>query len=858
MRKRQVMVTTVVVSLLGSATLAARTEDPPRDVELASPSVETDDAPIVDEIAFAGLRRISPQAVRMQLASRAGERFDRQRIASDVRALARLGWFAAIRVSVDSADRLPNHPEAGPQHVRLVFDLQENPFLTGVEYSGSRLLSQEQIAKLVAEKKLTPKLGEPENPTTLQQIGRAIRAALAELGHPESRVEIQRVQASNATVRVHFEIADGPHLSVSRVTFEGDPEVSAKLLQRQMRRINPGAIFGSLQAKNSYTRDALEEDRERLLAYYQNHGYPEARIGDAQISKYAQSSQRWIPWPRKTMGVRLAVGIPIEAGPVYRVESVRTSEDLAQAVRAAHKSPVASTETLPGRPYSARTVENLRRAWQARAQPKAPRNQEANFFNVEAIRTLDPNSRSVRILLDRNPTPPYMVRRLEFRGIHRFPDRYFRSRILLKEGAPFDDRLLEAGLARLARTSYFKPIKKEDIHVQTDEASHTADVTIRVEELGQQRAFLTGGHGQFGSTLGIAYTVFNLLDREELLSSHIEGGPESLQLALGFAKEGFLGSRGSLALSAFNTFLRPRLSGSVKGPFFKQESEGGTAAWNYALTNTDTFSVKYDLSHANTQYSPALSTGVTGGVMGGVTGLTASGVGTQTSSHAAGLGWTRDTGDERITLADSVSGGWMGGSESVVRSKAEFARVVPDPIFHHEDSWAFRTSFSGVGSYAGQLPVYARLFAGDDFVRGLRPAELGPDALVSSVSPGGQTKYSATPAGADLVGTANAEYRMHLAAGTEAASFFDVGSGALLLNWLGPSRPTLADSTNEVVHASIGVQLNWTVPGVGVPIRVYYAINVLRLNRWLPMPDGSLFHVQNRFSAFGWGLGSLF
>jgi outer membrane protein assembly complex protein YaeT len=850
MRKRQVIVTTVVVSLLGGATLAARTEDPPRDVELASPSVQTDDAPIVDEIAFAGLRRISPQAVRMQIASRAGELLDHQRIAGDVRALARLGWFAAIRASVEGADRLPRHPEAGPQHVRLVFDLQENPFLTGVEYSGSRLLSQEQIVKLVAEKKLTPKLGEPENLVTMQQIGRAIRATLADLGHPESREEIRRVQTVNATVRVRFEIADGPHLSVSRVTFEGDPEVSAKLLQRQMRRINPGALFGSLQGKNSYTQEALEEDRERLLAYYQNHGYPEARIGDAQVSKSAESSQRWIPWPRKTIEARLAVGIPIEAGPMYRVESVKTGEDLTQAVVAAHKSPVASTETLPGRPYSARTVENLRRAWQARAQPKVGRNQEPNFFNVEAIRTLDPNSRSVRILFDRNPTPPYMVRRLEFRGIRRFPDRYFRSRIPLKEGAPFDDRLLEAGLARLARTGYFKPIKKEDIHVQTDEASHTADVTIRVEELGQQRALLTGGRGQFGSTLGIAYTVFNLLDREELLSSHIEGGPESLQLALGFAKEGFLGSRGSLALSAFNTFLRPRLSGSVKGPFFKQESEGVNAAWNYALTNTDTFSVKYDLSHTNTQYSPAVSTGVMG--------LTPSSVGTETSSHAAGLGWTRDTGDERITLADSVSGGWLGGSESLVRSKTDWARVLPDPIFHHENSWAFRTSFSGVGSYSGQLPAYARLFAGDDFVRGLRPGELGPDAVVTSVSTDGETKYSATPAGANLVGAANAEYRMHVAAGTEATGFFDVGSGALLLNWLGPSRPTLADFTNEIVHASTGVQLNWTVPGVGVPIRVYCAINVLRLNRWLPMPNGSLFQVQDRFSAFGWGLGSLF
>jgi len=70
-----------------------------------------------------------------------------------------------------------------------------------------------------------------------------------------------------------------------------------------------------------------------------------------------------------------------------------------------------------------------------------------------------------------------------------------------------------------------------------------------------------------GGTLGLAYTVFNLLGLDEFLSTQIDGGPESLQLAIGLAKEGFLGSRGTLALSVFDTFLRPRLTPGVQGPF---------------------------------------------------------------------------------------------------------------------------------------------------------------------------------------------------------------------------------------------------------------------------------------------------
>jgi len=340
------------------------------------------------------------------------------------------------------------------------------------------------------------------------------------------------------------------------------------------------------------------------------------------------------------------------------------------------------------------------------------------------------------------------------------------------------------------------------------------------------------------------------LDREELLTSKIEAGPEVLQLALGFAKEGFFGSRGSLALSVFNTFLRPRLTGSVKGPFYTQRTQGMSADWSYALSSTNTFSANYSLSHSLTSYAPNLSTGLTG--------FTVSDVRTESSSRAVGTGWTRDTGNERIDFANSVSGGWLGGTENVARSKFEYGRILHDPLFGHENAWAFRTTFSGAGSYSGDMPLTARLFAGDAYVRGLRDGELGPSAVVSSISAKGATNYSASPAGANLIGAMNAEYRVRITTGTEAVGFFDLGSGFLMPNWLGPSRPWLIDSTNGIVHGSTGMELRWTLPAVGVPVRAYYALNVLRLNRPVWMPDSSLLRVHNRFAAFGWGHGSLF
>jgi outer membrane protein assembly factor BamA len=446
--------------------------------------------------------------------------------------------------------------------------------------------------------------------------------------------------------------------------------------------------------------------------------------------------------------------------------------------------------------------------------------------------------------------PPYLVRRIDFSGLHRFSDRYVRRRIGLREGHAFDERALEAGLARLAKTGYFHPIKKEDVRVRIDDITHTADVTIRVSEAGQQRTSFSGGQGQFGNTLGIAYTLFDMLQREELLSAQLDGGPDSLQIVLGLVMEGFLGSRSSLAISIFDNVLRPRFASSVKGPFYASHSEGLNTGWSYPLTQTDSLSVNYGFSHTNTDYSFALPPSANG--------LTSADLRAETSSSAVGLGWTHDSGSERISIANSISGGFLGGTENVIRSNEEYARIFPDPFFNHQNAWAFRTTFSGVGSYEGNLPLYALLYSGDAQVRGLNSGELGPYAAVPSVTNSGTQTYGALPAGANVVWASNAEYRVPLGGGMQAVGFFDLGSGWLLPNWLGNARPTLLDSTNGILHGSLGFELQWTVPEIQVPVRAYYSVNILRLNRFLQLPDGSLFHAHNKLFAFGWALGTLF
>lgn len=838
----------LAVLLLSSKPVLAQAHDLPAD---SSPeSLNAIRTPVLDDIRFAGLRRIAPAAVAAQIASHPGGRFDLSIVDGDVRALARLGWFEAIQVeTTSSAAPFLLSPE-GSKRVTLIFHLQELPVLSKVEYSGSRLLSQRQIEKMLEEKNLAPQLGKPADPAALQRTAFAIRAGLNELGHPDASVRITREETDNATARVHFEINDGPLLRVRRVSFDGHPQLSTKLLHAQMHNIAPWKPLASWRGKNAYTREAFEEDRQRILTYYQDHGFPEARVGGARVVHPNETSRRRLLWPHESAEAGLSLSIPVEAGPLYHFKSIAATEALQQAAKGSGRLPADLAEPGDGRAFSQQEIDKLRQLWMARIQTQNAELDSLPPHSVDLMQTFDPESHTARVIFDLSDSPPYIVQHIEFLGLHKFSDRYVRRRILLHEGQAINDHALEIGILRLAKTGYFKPIHKEDIRVQLDETTHAANVSIRLQEIGQQRASLVGGTGQFGSTLGIIYTVFDLLNREELLSAHLDGGPESLQIMLSLAKEGIFGTRAALAFSVFNNVIRPQFASSPKGPFFTTHTEGLSIPWTYPLTNSDLLGVNFVLSRATSEYPL--------GTPPGLTGLPPLDVQSRISSRSLGVGWAHDTGNERVSFADSASGGWLGGSENMVRSSAEYARIFRDPFFAPADSWAFRTTFSGAGSYSGEMPSSARFFSADELVRGLQPGELGPYALTTRTASNGATIPTAAPAGANLLGAANAEYRIPLGGGTEAVGFFDLGSGLMLPNWLGPTRPLLLGATNGVLHGSTGIELRWTVPGVQVPVRAYYAFNVLRWDRFISLSDKSRFLAHDRFSAFGWGLGSLF
>ncbi|HLB87086.1 MAG TPA: POTRA domain-containing protein, partial [Terriglobales bacterium] len=286
---------------------------------------------VILRIEFTGMRRIAPAALRARITSREGQPLDAARIADDVRALDRLGWFDSVSAEVhpipvflaDTQTGANSQPEwhgpndpaelaiesarlgtaaepvedinrplamiASPERARigllLLFVLEERPFLARVEFHGSRALSGERIASVLEQKRIALKLAAPANRTELWRAARAIEAALADLGHPQAQVRLRLEETPTAAAVAKYEIQDGPRISVARVVFAGNHAFSERTLRRQMKRVAPGSGIAGIpislgRGERIYTPQRLAEDIERLASFYRNHGFPEARVGN--------------------------------------------------------------------------------------------------------------------------------------------------------------------------------------------------------------------------------------------------------------------------------------------------------------------------------------------------------------------------------------------------------------------------------------------------------------------------------------------------------------------------------------------------------------------------------------------------
>ncbi|HYQ41934.1 MAG TPA: outer membrane protein assembly factor BamA [Polyangiaceae bacterium] len=422
--------------------------EPPRGATLPAGEAELARGMPLQKIEVLGNRRVTAADVLTYVRERVGQPFKPETLTQDVRELWNSGFFDDIEVDLERHD----------EGVALRFVVRERPSISAITFEGNDEISKDDLNEGIEIKPATI-LSLPAVRRTVQKI----RDMYAEKGYFLAEVQYEIVPQKNNEVSIKFKITEHGQVSVRRITFIGNQNVSSSELRSLMLTGNAG--FFAFGSGGPFRQDAFERDIAVLSAMYYDRGFLSVTISTPRIMLTPDRNG-------------IEVTITIDEGPRYKIRQLRVYE------RGAGGSEV---EPIDGR-------RNLR--MMVRSEPGQYFNRAELLEDLQAIRTLyrdhgyanvdanpqtqlDPETHEVDVSVPVERGPLVYFERIEIRGNSKTRDKVIRREFEVAEGELFSETKLERSKRRATALGYFERV---DVSTEAGSAPDKMNVYVEVAE----------------------------------------------------------------------------------------------------------------------------------------------------------------------------------------------------------------------------------------------------------------------------------------------------------------------------------------------------------------------------------------
>ena len=733
----------------------------------------------IGEIRIVGNQRVETDAIRLHVSSQVGQPLDGGTVDNDVKAISRMGFFSDVKAVFDHKSGV------------LTFAVAERPLITDIRFGGMKEIkpTDDQIVNALA---IHPGsiLDMTRVQTTLQNMQDVYQAK----GYLDAKVTFRLAPEGNNTAIGVFDVSEGPEITVAAVKFEGNAHFSARQLRGEMetRRHNILSYFTSTGVLD---RKKLQEDVDRLTAYYYNHGYLNVHISEPVVTRQADT---------------LVITINIDEGPQYTVGTV----DVAGVLK------VPKSELLPKLTLKSKQVfagVDLQHDLLTLSDFYSDRGYA--YVNVNPRTTMDPVTHKVDVVFDINPGREVLVDRIKITGNTKTSDKVIRRELVIQEQEPYSTAEIAKSKQRLDALGYFSGTR---ITTEPGPTPEKIDLNIAVQEANTAALQVGGGYDSYSSIFG-NFSVSN---------SNLFGGGEAVSAS---ARIGFLYQNYDASYTE-PWFLDMPLSVSLLGFYnklflfsFNQTSAGFQINTAYPLTELGLkklgpFSLEDITAGLGYQFESV-----------GISGLSDF----TTFDIFRYKGYTRVSelipSIRRFTVdnpTDPRSGSienfnfelaGLGGT-SFVKALLHARLFFPYLKSQRWGEWVFSPGVTyGIGTlltsgFGGELPLYERFFpgglGGGGDVRGYELYSLGPEVTLFNQQ-GVPFAVEQVGGSQELLLSGETTFPIWQSFGIRGAAFVDAGNAFKLHD-----SPSLSN-----LHAAYGIGIRWKSPFGPIAIDVARPIN---------------------------------
>lgn len=711
----------IVVSLLGAWTAPA--QQPPLVREVV--------------IRHEGPPAAAESVIRANIRTQVGQPYSAVVVNNDVRTLFEKGWFANVQVRTEPLE----------EGLRVIFLLQGKPKVRDIIITGNKRVKTARL-----KKELAIKVGDALE-------GGNIERSVAKLSDYYQRQGYQLVQVvheeavdpETGQAVVTFHINEGDRITVDRVDFVGNNAFTAKQLRRQIRTKGHW-MFSWLSRANRLREEVFEQDKQRLIHFYQSHGYIDVEIRDVKVERVRPD--------------RVRLEFSIFEGKQYKTGQIRiegnekfSTQTLTQQLRMSS-----------GKTFTPKGLEDDIRALTDFYGSKG-------YLDLAVIPDRSPNIETgqMDVIYRLREGEISYIEKIEIRGNTKTKDKVIRRELAVRPGQIFDMVKVRRSQQRLEGLNYF-----EKVHLDPEPTEVENRKNLSVEVVEKRTGSINFGFGasnveQIFGFVEVSQSNFDLFRPPwfegggQKMRARASVGTKSQYYLLSFTEPWFLDRKLLLGFDLFRDELR------FVSREYSLRQFGGAIRMAKALDEVTSGEIKYELKEitifdVDSSASPEVA--VESGRR-------------LKSSFTFSL--RRDTRDNyfipnrgyRADFMAQFAGGPLGGDTDIYKFDLRSTHFLP--LWRkHVLMVKLATGVADTHSGGNRVPIFDRFFlGGPNSMRGFRYNDVGPKSPGADGIFGTDDTGEGDSIGGNTYAYATVEYLIPVVtlpqAGVRFAVFYDVG-----------------------------------------------------------------------------------
>jgi len=407
--------------------------------------------PKIGEISVEGNRRIQREAILNKLELKPGAPFRRSAIADEIRELYSMGYFDDVQISADETPK-------GEIDLKIV--LKERPSIKNIELQGNKVLAREEILDA-----LTTKSFSVVSTEKIRGDIDKIKKMYEKVGYYEPKIDYEIKELSQNEAQLIFKIDEGQKSYLTNIVLEGRDKLPESEI-RKLLTLKEKSWTWFLDESGQFTRDKLEENRQRVIFAYLDNGFIGVQVGAPRVDMKDGS---------------VTITFPIREGERYQVRKVGVGGDLVVPEKELVDALKTQPKTWLRRSLIGEDVKELTKIYN---------NLGYAYADVEPTQQANDKYNFVDIVYRINKGERVSVERVDIAGNERTRDKIIRRSIAISEGDLYNADKFDATKKRLESTEFFDGVK-----LKTSPGSKPDQMNVTVEVIEKKTGQLSAGLG---------------------------------------------------------------------------------------------------------------------------------------------------------------------------------------------------------------------------------------------------------------------------------------------------------------------------------------------------------------------------